>query len=94
MIANSGGVVSRYYDFIKVMAPRNQHTRSAVLQMARYDDVLRLRTKITRMTTVSVEHDYHLYRDDELLTEAHLVLCCVDANGVPQRLPAWMTDEG
>ena len=40
MIANSGGVVSRYYDFIKVLAPKNNHTRSAVLQMARYDDVL------------------------------------------------------
>jgi hypothetical protein len=40
MIANSGGVISRYYDFIKVLAPKNQHTRSAVLQMARYDDVL------------------------------------------------------
>ncbi len=39
MMANSGGVVSRYYDFIKVVAPKNQHTRSAVLQMARYDDV-------------------------------------------------------
>ncbi|CAN5134833.1 hypothetical protein BH23VER1_BH23VER1_32050 [soil metagenome] len=39
MIANSGGVLSRYYDFIKVIAPHNQHTGSAVLQMARYDDV-------------------------------------------------------
>ncbi|MDG2123893.1 MAG: lamin tail domain-containing protein, partial [Verrucomicrobiales bacterium] len=39
MIANSGGVVSRYYDFIKVLAPKNEHTRSAVLQMARYDNV-------------------------------------------------------
>jgi len=40
MIANSGGIVSRYYDFIKVITPQNQHTRSAVLQMARYDNVL------------------------------------------------------
>jgi hypothetical protein len=39
MMANSGGVISRYYDFIRVMAPKNQHTDSAVLQMARYDDV-------------------------------------------------------
>ncbi len=39
MIANSGGIVSRYYDLIKVIAPKDQHTRSAVLQMARYDDV-------------------------------------------------------
>jgi hypothetical protein len=40
MIANSGGIVSRYYDFVKVITPKNQHTRSAVLQMARYDNVL------------------------------------------------------
>lgn len=39
MIANSGGVISRYYDFVKVLAPKDVHTRSAVLQMARYDDV-------------------------------------------------------
>ncbi len=39
MIANSGGLISRYYDFIKVLAPQNRHTKSAVLQMARYDDV-------------------------------------------------------
>ncbi len=39
MIANSGGVVSRYYDFVRVLAPKDVHTRSAVLQMARYDEV-------------------------------------------------------
>ena len=40
MIANSGGIVSRYYDFVKVITPQTQHTRSATLQMARYDAVL------------------------------------------------------
>jgi hypothetical protein len=40
MIANSGGVVSRYYDFVNVITPKTVHTRSAVLQMARYDPVL------------------------------------------------------
>ncbi|MDG1854047.1 MAG: lamin tail domain-containing protein [Verrucomicrobiales bacterium] len=40
MIANSGGIVSRYYDFIKVLAPMDRHTRGATLQMARYDEVL------------------------------------------------------
>jgi len=40
MIANSGGIVSRYYDFVNVITPKNVHTRSAVLQMARYDNVL------------------------------------------------------
>lgn len=39
MIANSGGLISRYYDFIKVLAPQDRHTKSAVLQMARYGDV-------------------------------------------------------
>jgi len=39
MIANSGGIVSRYYDFVKVITPQDRHTRSAVLQMARYDNV-------------------------------------------------------
>ena len=40
MIANSGGIISRYYDFIKVLAPMDRHTRGATLQMARYDEVL------------------------------------------------------
>ena len=40
MIANSGGVISRYYDLIQVITPTGTtHTRPAVLQMARYDDV-------------------------------------------------------
>ncbi len=40
MIANSGGVISRYYDLIQVITPTGAtHTRPAILQMARYDDV-------------------------------------------------------
>lgn len=39
MISNSGGPVSRYYDFIKILAPNATLTGGAVLQLARYDDV-------------------------------------------------------
>ena len=40
MMANSGGIISRYYDLIQVITPTGTtHTRPAVLQMARYDDV-------------------------------------------------------
>lgn len=39
MISNSGGPVSRYYDFIKVLAPNAALTSGAVLQLARYDDI-------------------------------------------------------
>jgi hypothetical protein len=38
MISNSGGPVSRYYELIKILSPRNDLTRTAVLQLARYDD--------------------------------------------------------
>ncbi|MGI9243649.1 MAG: lamin tail domain-containing protein, partial [Verrucomicrobiales bacterium] len=37
MISNSGGVLSRYYDLVKVLAPNNSLTGSATFQMARYD---------------------------------------------------------
>jgi hypothetical protein len=39
MISNSGGPISRYYDFIKILSPNSALTGGAVLQLARYDDV-------------------------------------------------------
>ena len=60
------------------------------LRPARYDDLLRLRTVITRVTTARIEHDYQLFRGSELLTEAHVTMCCVDRQGIPQRLPDWL----
>ncbi len=60
---------------------------------ARYDDLLRLRTTIARIRAASIEHEYHLFRGDELLAEAKVVLCSVDSDGQPQRLPDWMLDE-
>jgi len=39
MIANTGGVLSRYHDYIRIIAPKESLSSSAVLQMARYDDV-------------------------------------------------------
>ena len=54
---------------------------------ARYDDVLTLKTRVARMTPAKIEHEYRLYRDAELLTEARSVLACVDRTGTPQRIP-------
>ena len=39
MMSNSGGVLSRYYDLIRVIAPNNSLTGSATLQLARYDEL-------------------------------------------------------
>ena len=54
---------------------------------ARYDDLLTLKTRIARVTPAKIEHEYRIYRDGELLTEARSVLACVDRTGCIQRIP-------
>jgi acyl-CoA thioester hydrolase len=54
---------------------------------ARYDDELRLRTKIQRVTYVRIEHAYELYRGEELIAQGESTLACVDGEGKLQRLP-------
>jgi acyl-CoA thioester hydrolase len=54
---------------------------------AHYDDLLVLSTRVSRVTPAKIEHEYRLYRDGELLTEARSVLACVDRAGVVQRIP-------
>lgn len=54
---------------------------------ARYDDVLILKTRVSRVTPAKLEHEYQLYRDGELLTEARSMLACVDREGSVQRIP-------
>ena len=39
---------------------------------ARYDDLLRLRTTIVRVTQAKIEHQYELFRDDECLAIGHV----------------------
>jgi acyl-CoA thioester hydrolase len=52
-----------------------------------FDDLLRLRTTLTRITSVRVEHRYELFRDQELLCEGATTLACVDRAGRLQPLP-------
>ena len=54
---------------------------------ARYDDVVTLRTKLTRIGPVKLEHDYELLREGRVLATGHTVLGCVDAEGQAQRIP-------
>lgn len=61
---------------------------------ARYDDVLRLRTMLKRVTAAKIQHEYQLFRNDELLAEAHSTLACVDRDGRLQRVPDWLRPEG
>lgn len=54
---------------------------------ARYDDVLTIRTRITRATAAKLEHEYELLRGETVLARANSMLACVDREGVVRRMP-------
>jgi acyl-CoA thioester hydrolase len=60
---------------------------------AHYDDVLRLRTTIVRVTQAKIEHQYELFRNDECLAVGHVTLAVVDRSGKVQPVPEWMADK-
>ena len=60
---------------------------------AHYDDLLRLRTTIVRVTQVKIEHEYELFRGDELLAVGRVTLAVIDRDGRVQPVPEWMTAE-
>jgi acyl-CoA thioester hydrolase len=57
---------------------------------ARYDDLLTLRTTVTRRTTVRIEHAYEVTCNGQLLAEGSSTLACVDRNGAVQPMPDWL----
>lgn len=59
---------------------------------AKYDDLLRLRTTLTRVTAAKIEHQYEVFRGEDLLAQGHTVLACVDRRGQPQRIPDWLRE--
>ena len=61
---------------------------------AYYDDLLTLRTTVTRVTLVKIVHAFEVSRDGLLLAEGHSTLACVDREGRPQALPAVLRPEG
>ncbi len=60
---------------------------------ARYDDLLTLRTTVTRTTLVKIEHRYELLRDGLLLSDGETTLGCVDRGGKIQALPAFLQEK-
>jgi acyl-CoA thioester hydrolase len=61
---------------------------------ARYDDLLTLRTTVTRTTMVRIDHRYELYCEGRLLAEGRSTLACVDRSGRPQALPEFLQEGG
>lgn len=60
---------------------------------AYYDDLLTIRTTVTRVTHAKVVHAYQVMRDGQLLAEGHSTLACVDREGKPQALPEILRSE-
>jgi acyl-CoA thioester hydrolase len=61
---------------------------------ARYDDVLRLRTTVVRVTPAKIEHEYRLFRQEELLAVGNVTLAVIDRDGKVQRVPDHFQTEG
>jgi acyl-CoA thioester hydrolase len=61
---------------------------------ARYDDVLTIRTTVSRTTPVRVEHRYEVSCDGRPLAEGKTTLACVDRAGKLQALPDWFQERG
>lgn len=53
---------------------------------ARYDDLLTVRVRVTRMSGAKLDHEYEVLRGTELLTTGQSTLACVNREGVVQRL--------
>jgi acyl-CoA thioester hydrolase len=56
-------------------------------QGARYDDLLRMVTSVTKAKGVRITHHYEIYLDDELMVEGETVVAAVSKDGRVVRLP-------
>lgn len=57
-----------------------------------YDDHVRLKTILKRITPVRIEHRYEMYRGNDLCAEGESTLACIDAQGRLQPLPEELLD--
>ena len=53
---------------------------------ARYDDVLTVRTRVTRMSGAKLEHEYEVTRAGERIATGQSTLACVNRDGTVQRM--------
>jgi acyl-CoA thioester hydrolase len=53
----------------------------------RYDDVVRVETRVERITRTRVDHSYRMLVNGVLTTEAKSTLACVGSDGRPMLMP-------
>jgi acyl-CoA thioester hydrolase len=59
---------------------------------AHYDDVLAIRTTVTRSSPIRIEHKYEVFREGTLICEGATTLACVDREGKLQAMPQWLIE--
>ncbi len=60
---------------------------------AYYDDLLTVRTTVTRTSPVRLEHKYEVFNPaGKLLAEGSSTLACVGRDGKIQAMPDWLAD--
>jgi acyl-CoA thioester hydrolase len=59
---------------------------------ARYDDVLTIKTTVSRTTPVRIEHTYVVTCEGRTVAEGKTTLACVDRAGKLQPLPDWFQE--
>jgi acyl-CoA thioester hydrolase len=59
---------------------------------AKYDDVLSIRTTVSRTTPVRIEHTYSVSCEGRAVAEGKTTLACVDRTGKLQALPDWFQE--
>ena len=59
------------------------------LGTAAYDDLIVVRTRITKVSLTRVTFEYEIARDDtgDIICTGSTILACIDANRKPRRLP-------
>ena len=55
-----------------------------------FDDVLRLRVTVLKAKGARIQHDYKVFRGNDLLAEGSTTIACVDRTGRVSRLPPWL----
>jgi acyl-CoA thioester hydrolase len=57
---------------------------------SKFGDTLRLTIRTVRSRGARIDHEYRVYRGNELLAEAESTLACIDRQGRVQRLPEFL----
>jgi acyl-CoA thioester hydrolase len=64
------------------------------LRPCRFGDAIRLRTNTVRARGARIDHEYEVFRGEELLARGNSTIACIDHHGRVQRLPDWLAEEG